>query len=161
MACSASASAWRPVEIDGAAVLFALQGGGLEHLADGLLGQRLGVAGAGERFGQQVAVGDGALLVAQHDALVEGVEGLGQPLGGARRAVDAQGGLVGRSLQGGQAGLDPLAVGEGAVVATQADSKSAEAASESVAPRHRPRKQHEKGDSPDNEADSGHGPSAM
>ena len=124
--------AGRPVEIDGAAVLFALQGGGLEHLADGLLGQRLGVAGAGERFGEQVAVDDATLLVAQHHALVQGVEGLGQALSAARRAVDAQGGFVGRPLDRVHRGLERRPITDCCVAVTEAGSQHPETPSEAA-----------------------------
>ena len=112
-------AAGRAVEVDGSRVRLAVLGGGLEDVADGLLGKGLGVAGAGERLGEQVAVDDPALLVAEHDALVQGVEGLSQTLGRARASVETQSRLVSRPFHRAYGGLEALAVRERGVRVSQ------------------------------------------
>ena len=90
------------------------------------------MAGAGERFGEQVAVDDATPLVAQHHALVQGVEGLGQALGAARRAVDAQGGFVGRPLDGAHRGFQRRPVADSYVAIAKPSGQHPETPSETA-----------------------------
>ena len=82
----------------------------LEQLVDGLGGQGVAVAAAHQGDGAAVAEGDVAVLVADDDALGEGVEGPAQPDGVCAGLGDGLGGMLGRALDVTKRILDSLRV---------------------------------------------------
>ncbi len=99
----------RAVEVEGA-LGRALVPGVLQDVGHRLRGQGVAVAADHEGVGPAVAVDHGAVLVAEHHALGEGVERAPEPDGVGARLGHGLGGAAGDLLQVGQGGLDVVLV---------------------------------------------------
>ena len=139
--------------------------GSPQQLADRLFGEGFGVAGAGERFGQPIPVPHVAIVVAHHHALVKGVEGLLQAVGGRERLLGPGGGAVGGPFQQAEDRLDALPVDQGPSLVGQAHGQGGQAPAQAPPPGGNPSQyRHEDNAGHDGDDDPLHGsqpPSAM